>query len=246
VEGLAGDLIHFPLTRCLVKLSGELLGGQQKTGIDLAALERLAGEIRGVRERVAGVQVAVVVGGGNFIRGAAFSKGAVGRVTADTMGMLATVMNAMALQDVLEQAGVPCRLQTSFEIRPAGEPFTRRRAIRHLEQGRVVIFAGGTGNPYFSTDTAAVLRASEIDAAAVLKGTKVDGVYDKDPARHADAVRFESIRLEEALERKLGVMDAAAFALCMEKRIPVIVYDSSVEGNLVRAVLGEKVGTIVY
>jgi len=243
---LAGDLIHFPLTRCLIKLSGELLGGQQKTGIDLAAVDRIAGEIRDVRERAAGVQMAIVVGGGNFIRGAALEKGAVGRVTADTMGMLATVMNGMALQDVLERSGVPCRLQTSFEIRPAGEPYTRRRAIRHLEQDRIVIFAGGTGNPYFSTDTAAALRASEIEAGAILKGTKVDGVYDKDPVTHSDAVRFDSIRFEEALERKLGVMDATAFALCMEKRIPVIVYNSGVEGNLVRAVLGERVGTIVY
>jgi uridylate kinase len=243
---LAGDLIPFPLTRCLLKLSGELLGGPRKAGIDLDAVGRIAGEIRDVRQRAAGVQLALVVGGGNFIRGAALKKGDVGRVTADTMGMLATVMNAMALQDVLERGGVPCRLMTSFEIRPAGELFNRRRAIRHLDEGRVVIFAGGTGSPYFSTDTAAALRASEIDAGAVLKGTKVDGVYDKDPVGHPDAVRFESIRFEEALERKLRVMDATAFALCMEKRIPVIVYNSGVEGNLVRAVLGEKIGTIVY
>jgi len=246
VEGLAGDLIHFPLTRCLVKLSGELLGGQQKNGIDLSAVDRIAREIRDARERAAGIQLAIVVGGGNFIRGAAFRQGAVSRVTADTMGMLATVMNSMALQDVLEQNGVPCRLQTSFEIRPAGEPFTRRRALGHLAKGRVVIFAGGTGNPFFSTDTAAVLRASEIEAGAVLKGTKVDGVYDKDPVGHPDAVRFDTLRFEEALEKKLGVMDATAFALCMEKRIPIIVYNSSVEGNLVKAVLGERVGTTVY
>jgi uridylate kinase len=236
---------HVLLHRCLLKLSGELLGGRQKAGIDTAILEKVAREIAGVKARVPGLQLSIVVGGGNIIRGSAISRGPIGRVTADFMGMLATVINAMALQDALEKQGLDCRVQTAIEIRAVGEPFIRRRAVRHLEKGRVLVFAGGTGNPYFSTDTAAVLRAIEIEAEAVLKATKVEGVYDKDPARHADAVRYDHLRFEEALEKKLGIMDATAFALCMEKRIPIIVYDAVKEGNLLKVIQGKKVGTIV-
>lgn len=236
---------QFPLQRCLLKLSGELLGGRRKVGIDNHFLKNAALEIQGVKDKFPDIQIAIVVGGGNFFRGASLKGGTIGRVTADYMGMLATVINAMALQDAMEKIGVECRVQTSFEIRAVGEPFIRRRAIRHIEKGRVVIFAGGTGNPYFSTDTAAVLRASEIEAVAVLKGTKVDGVYDKDPVKYRGAKRYEELSFEEALEKKLGIMDATAFALCMEKRIPIVVYNALGEGNLERVVSGEKVGTVV-
>jgi uridylate kinase len=237
--------IELPIRRCVLKFSGELLGGEHKIGIDGDVLDKVAREIAGVKEAFREIQVGIVVGGGNFFRGTALEGETIGRVTADFMGMLATVINAMAIQDALEKIGLDCRVLTSFEIKAVGEPFIRRRAIRHMEKGRVVIFAGGTGNPYFSTDTAAVLRASEIEAGAVLKGTKVDGVYDKDPAKFSDAVRYERLTFEEALEKKLGIMDATAFALCMEKRIPVIVYNALEEGNLGRVIAGEKVGTVV-
>jgi len=237
---------QFPIRRCVLKFSGELLGGQHRVGIDSDVLEKVARELADVRKTFQGIQVGVVVGGGNFFRGTALEGKTIGRVTADFMGMLATVINAMAIQDALERVGIDCRVLTSFEIKAVGEPFIRRRAIRHLEKGRVVIFAGGTGNPYFSTDTAAVLRAAEVEAGAVLKGTKVDGVYDKDPAKFNDARRYDRLTFEEALEKKLGIMDATAFALCMEKRIPVIVYNALREGNLARVIAGEKVGTVVF
>jgi uridylate kinase len=237
---------QFPLHRVLLKISGEILSGQKKVGIDDDLLVNVTGEIQRVKEKFPDIQIAMVVGGGNFFRGTSLKEGIVGRVTADYMGMLATVINAIAIQDAMERIGIECRVQTAFEIKAVGEPFIRRRAMRHLQKGRVVIFAGGTGNPYFSTDTAAVLRASEIEAEAVLKGTKVDGVYDRDPVKYKDAVRYEKLSFEEALEKKLGIMDATAFALCMDKRHPVIVYNALKEGNLRRVIEGEKVGTVVY
>jgi len=234
-----------PWRRCLLKLSGELLGGSRRSGIDGEVLARTAAELRALRDGLPGVQIGIVVGGGNFFRGAALEEEIVGRVTADQMGMLATVINALAIQDALERVGVDSRVQTAFEMRSFGEPFIRRRAIRHLEKGRIVIFAGGTGNPYFSTDTAAVLRAIEIEADVVLKGTKVDGVYDRDPARHAGARRYERLTFEEAVEKRLMVMDTTAFVLCAEKRIPVVVYNALEGGNLRRVLAGERVGTVV-
>jgi uridylate kinase len=221
------------------------MGGGSKAGIDAAFLEHTAKELKDAKQKLPRIQIALVVGGGNFIRGSALKGEAIERVTADYMGMLATVMNAMALHDTLEHHGIACRVLTAFGVGPVGETFVRREAVRHLEEGRVVIFAGGTGNPYFSTDTAAVLRALEIGAQAVLKGTKVDGVYDKDPARARDAVRYEELSFEEALERKLGVMDATAFALCMERRIPLVVYNALRAGNLSAVVEGRRIGTIV-
>ena len=239
--------IQFPLRRCLIKFSGELLGGALRSGIDPDAIKKVAREIAGLKDALPHIQLSIVIGGGNFFRGASLKDETIGRLTVDYMGMLSTIINALALQDVLKSSGVDCRTQTSFEIRPGvAEPFIRDRAVKHLEKGRVVVFAGGTGNPFFSTDTAAALRASEIDAEAVLKGTKVDGVYDKDPVKHKDAAFFEKLRFEEALEKKLGVMDATAFALCMQKRLPIIVFNALEEGNLLKAARGEKIGTLIY
>jgi len=239
--------LQFPLHRCLLKLSGELLGGTDKSGIDPDAVKRTAREIAGLKEALPDIQLSIVIGGGNFFRGASLKDETIGRLTADYMGMLSTIINALALRDVLKSSGVDCRIQTSFEIRPGvAEPFIRDRAVKHLEKGRVVVFAGGTGNPFFSTDTAAALRASEIDAEAVLKGTKVDGVYDRDPVKHEDAAFFEKLSFEEALEKKLGVMDATAFTLCMQKRIPIIVFNALQEGNMLKVARGERIGTLVY
>ncbi|MFH1437204.1 MAG: UMP kinase [Pseudomonadota bacterium] len=239
--------MQFPLHRCLLKISGELLGGAGKFGIDPDAVKKTAREIAGLKEALPDIQLSIVVGGGNFFRGASLKDETISRLTADTMGMLSTIINALALQDALKSSGVDCRTQTSFEIRPGvAEPFVRDRALKHLEKGRVVVFAGGTGNPFFSTDTAAALRASEIDAEAVLKGTKVDGIYDKDPVRNKDAVFFEKLRFEEALEKKLGVMDATAFALCMQQRLPIIVFNALREGSILKVIRGERIGTLVY
>ena len=230
-------------SRILLKLSGEALGGAGGMGIDAAALRHMAGQVHEVREL--GVQVVVVVGGGNIFRGLPGSERGIERATGDYMGMLATIINSLALQDALEKLGCPTRVQSAIAMAQVAEPFIRRRAVRHLEKGRVVIFGGGTGNPYFSTDTAAALRANEIGAEVILKATKVDGVYDSDPKKNAQAQRFEQITYLEALQRQLKVMDSTAFSLCMDNKMPIIVFDLFKPHNLRRVVQGEKVGTLV-
>ncbi|MCX6899336.1 MAG: UMP kinase [Verrucomicrobia bacterium] len=229
--------------RVLLKLSGESLQGEEGFGIDWAVVNRIAREIREVRRT--GVQLALVIGGGNLWRGITAEGSGMDRVTADYMGMIATVMNGLALQNALENAGVPTRLQTAIEMQKIAEPFVRRRAIRHLEKGRVIIFGGGTGSPFLSTDTTASLRAAEIEADVILKATKVDGVYDSDPKKNPKARRFDRISYAEAIARRLKVMDTTAFSMCMESRIPIIVFNMFRTGNIKRAVLGQKVGTLV-
>lgn len=229
--------------RVLLKLSGEAFQGAQGYGIDHEAVDSLASEIAQLGRYT--VQIGLVVGGGNIFRGAAASARGMERTTADYIGMLATVINAMTLQDALEKKGVQTRVMTAIEMKALAEPYIRRRAIRHMEKNRVVIFAGGTGNPYFTTDTAAALRAIEIRADAILKGTKVDGVYDKDPKKFPDATRFEELRYIDVLNRGLKVMDATAISLCMENSLPIVVFDVTVGGNIERVVLGEKIGTVV-
>ena len=230
--------------RILLKLSGEVLAGNTGFGIDYIAVKGICEQVAEVAR--AGVEVAMVVGGGNIFRGVQGETQGYDRAQADAMGMLATVINALALQDALENMSVPVRVQTAVEMRQLAEPFIRRRAIRHLEKGRVVIFAAGTGSPYFSTDTAAALRAAEIDAECLLKGTKVDGIYDKDPMKDGNARFLPSIGYLEAISRQLKVMDAAAFSLCMENRIPIVVFNILEPGNLRKMLLEEKlIGTIV-
>ncbi|MFA6564483.1 MAG: UMP kinase [Verrucomicrobiia bacterium] len=229
--------------RVLLKLSGESLQGEDGFGIDWAVVNRIAREVREVRRT--GVQLALVIGGGNLWRGITAEGTGMDRVTADYMGMIATVMNGLALQNALENAGVPTRLQTAIEMQKIAEPFVRRRAIRHLEKGRVIIFGGGTGSPFLSTDTTASLRAAEIEANVILKATKVDGVYDSDPKKNPKARRFDRISYAEAIARRLKVMDTTAFSMCMESRIPIIVFNMFRTGNIKRAVLGQKVGTLV-
>jgi uridylate kinase len=229
--------------RVLLKLSGEALLGEKPFGIDRDFADYLATEIRGVHDL--GVEVAIVVGGGNIFRGVSDTARGMDRVSADQMGMLATVINGLALQDALERASVMTRVLSAIEIRQVAEPFIRRRAIRHLEKKRVTIFAAGTGNPYFSTDTAAALRAMEIKAEIILKGTKVDGIYDKDPVKNPDARRFETLTYLDVLKKNLAVMDGTAVALCKDNGLPIIVYDLKRKGNLRRIVMGEKVGTMV-
>ncbi len=229
--------------RVLLKLSGEALMGSDAYGINRDVLARVAAEIKSVV--AAGVQLAVVIGGGNIFRGIAPSAQGMDRASADYMGMLATVMNSLALQDALEKQGVPVRVQSALRIDQVVEPYVRRRAIRHLEQGRVMIFAAGTGNPFFTTDTAATLRGAEIGADVVLKATKVDGVYDRDPAKHTDARRYETISYGEILEKRLGVMDAASIALCRDQNLPVRVFSIHQPGNLLRVCRGENIGTLV-
>ena len=230
--------------RILLKLSGEVLAGSTGFGIDYIAVKGICEQVAEVAR--AGVEVAMVVGGGNIFRGVQGETQGYDRAQADAMGMLATVINALALQDALENMSVPVRVQTAVEMRQLAEPFIRRRAIRHLEKGRVVIFAAGTGSPYFSTDTAAALRAAEIDAECLLKGTKVDGIYDKDPMKNGNARFLPSIGYLEAISRQLKVMDAAAFSLCMENRIPIVVFNILEPGNLKKMLLEEKqIGTIV-
>lgn len=230
--------------RILLKLSGEVLAGNTGFGIDYIAVKGICEQVAEVAR--AGVEVAMVVGGGNIFRGVQGETQGYDRAQADAMGMLATVINALALQDALENMSVPVRVQTAVEMRQLAEPFIRRRAIRHLEKGRVVIFAAGTGSPYFSTDTAAALRAAEIDAECLLKGTKVDGIYDKDPMKNGNARFLPSIGYLEAISRQLKVMDAAAFSLCMENRIPIVVFNILEPGNLRKMLLDEKqIGTIV-
>jgi uridylate kinase len=229
--------------RVLLKLSGEALLGAKTFGIDRDFTEYLAEEIKQIHN--AGVEVAAVVGGGNIFRGVSDAAQGMDRVSADHMGMLATAINALALQDALERASVFTRVLSAIEMREVAELFIRRRAIRHLEKQRVVIFAGGTGNPYFSTDTAAALRAMEVKAEIILKGTKVDGIYDADPQNHPEAKRFERLRYFDVLQKGLKVMDTTAISLCMENRLPIVVYNLKKKGNLRRIVMGEKVGTIV-
>jgi len=229
--------------RVLLKLSGEALMGDRQFGIDSAMLDFVAGEIVSVRELA--IELAIVVGGGNIYRGLAAAERGVDRVTGDYMGMLATVINSMALQDCLEQHNVDTRVMTAFNMEAVAEPYIRRRAVRHLEKGRVIILAAGTGNPYFTTDTAAALRAMEIEAEVLLKATKVDGVYDSDPVKNPDAVRFDSISYNDVLSKNLKVMDSTATALCMDNGIPIVVFDLHVKGNIRRVIEGEKIGSIV-
>jgi len=229
--------------RVLLKLSGEALMGEQQFGIDPAVTTRIARDVGDIQ--ALGVQTAIVIGGGNIFRGVAASVRGMDRATADYMGMLATVINGLALQDALEQQNVQTRVVTAIEMRAVAEPFIRRRAIRHMEKGRVVIFAAGTGNPYFTTDTAAALRAMEIKADVILKGTKVDGVYTADPMLHPEATKFPSISYLQVLERQLKVMDATAISLCMDNKLPIVVFNLREAGNIRRVVQGEPVGTTV-
>lgn len=229
-------------SRVLLKLSGEALMGEQGYGIDPQVVYFLADEIKEVAK---GIQLSLVIGGGNIFRGVAASAKGMDRVAGDQMGMMATLINAIALQDALEKKGVFTRLLSAIEVRTMAEPFIRRRAMRHLEKGRVVIFAAGTGNPYFSTDTAAALRAMEVHAQIILKATKVDGIYDRDPQKHPDAVKFDELTYMDVLSRHLQVMDSTAISLCMDNRMPIIVFNLKEKGNIKRIIYGEKIGSIV-
>src|SRR5438105_776121 len=229
--------------RVLLKLSGEALAGEGSFGIDASRVSALATEVAEVART--GVQIGLVVGGGNFFRGVAAAAQNMDRVAADHMGMLATVINALALQDALEKQGVPTRVMTAIEMHEVAEPYIRRRAIRHLEKGRIVVFAAGTSNPYFSTDTAATLRGLEIKAEVVAKATRVDGVYDKDPLQSSDAVRFEQVSYSEILAKNLKVMDASAVAMCRDNRLPILVFNLNVRGNIMRMAMGEPIGTLI-
>ena len=229
--------------RILLKLSGEALMGNQNYGIDPFRLQDYAKEIKEIVKE--GVEVAIVIGGGNIFRGVSGVQGGMDRVQGDHMGMLATVINGLALQSALENEGVHTRLQSAIKMNEVAEPFIRRRAVRHLEKGRVVIFAGGTGNPYFTTDSAAVLRAIEIEADVILKGTRVDGIYTSDPEKDTNATKFDYITFEDVLKKGLKVMDTTAFTLSQENELPIIVFDMNAKGNLLKVVSGEKVGTKV-
>jgi uridylate kinase len=229
--------------RVLIKLSGEAFAGEQGVGLNPEAIDYLACEVISVHQL--GVQTAVVVGGGNIVRGATIASTGIEHATADYMGMLATVINALALQAAIERRGVDTRVQSAIAMQAVAEPFIRRRAIRHLEKGRIVILAAGTGNPFFTTDTAAALRAVELNADALLKATNVDGVYDRDPRKHPDAKKFETLSFEEALQRQLRVMDLTAFTLCMERTMDVVVFNIWEPGSLRRIALGEPIGTTV-
>jgi uridylate kinase len=230
--------------RILLKLSGEALAGGAPFGIDAGRVKGLAREIADVA--AAGVQVGMVVGGGNIFRGVAAAAQKMDRVTADHMGMLATVINSLALSDALEQMGIPTRVMSAIEMHQVAEPYIRRRAIHHLEKGRIVIFAAGTSNPYFSTDTAATLRALEIKADIIAKATRVDGVYDKDPLKFPEAVRYPEITYLEVLAQALGVMDATSIAMCRDNKLPIIVFNLNTTGNIMRMSMGEPVGTVIH
>ena len=229
--------------RILLKLSGEALAGGAAFGIDAARVKSLSREVADVA--AAGVQMGVVVGGGNIFRGVAAAAQKMDRVTADHMGMLATVINSLALSDALEQMGIPTRVMSAIEMHQVAEPYIRRRAIRHLEKGRIVIFAAGTSNPYFSTDTAATLRALEIRADVIAKGTRVDGVYDKDPLQFPEAVKYQRITYLEVLAQALGVMDATSIAMCRDNKLPIIVFNLNTTGNIMRIAMGESIGTVI-
>lgn len=229
--------------KILLKLSGEALMGEQEFGISSEVITSYARQIKEIADL--GVEIGIVIGGGNIFRGLSGAEQGIDRVTGDHMGMLATVINSLALQNAIENLGVPTRVQTAIEMPQIAEPFIKRRAQRHLEKGRVVIFGAGTGNPYFTTDTAAALRAVEIHADVVIKATKVDGIYDKDPMKHSDAVRYDKVTYTEVLNKDLKVMDATAISLCRENKLPILVFDSLVEGNLKKVILGENIGTVV-
>jgi uridylate kinase len=230
--------------RVLIKLSGEALAGSAGFGLDPHVLKYIAGEVKSVTDR--GHEVGIVVGGGNFVRGETFSaQGGIDRTVADQMGMLGTLMNALAIQSAIEHQGVQTRVQSAINVSQVAEPFIRRRAIRHLEKGRVVVFGAGTGNPYFTTDSAAVLRALEIDADVLVKATKVDGVYDRDPRKFEDAKRYDTLSFTEAIDQRLGVMDQTAFTMCRENSLPLIVLDFNAPGSLADAVSGGPTGTLV-
>jgi uridylate kinase len=229
--------------RILLKLSGEVLAGGASFGINPDKVKALASEVSEVA--ATGVQIGVVVGGGNIFRGVAAAAQKMDRVTADHMGMLATVINSLALSDALEQMGIPTRVMSAIEMHQVAEPYIRRRAIRHLEKGRIVIFAAGTSNPYFSTDTAATLRALEIKADVIAKATRVDGVYDKDPLKFNDAVKYSEITYLEVLSQGLGVMDATSIAMCRDNKLPILVFNLNTEGNIMRMAMGETVGTVI-
>jgi len=233
----------FLYKRVLLKLSGEALMNSQGYGIDPKVMQSIAEQIAELRDD--GIEIAIVMGGGNIFRGVMESRKGMDRTTADYIGMLATIMNSLALQDALEKHGAFTRVQTAIEMREIAEPYIRRRAVRHLEKGRVVIFAAGTGNPYFSTDTAASLRALEINAEAILKATKVDGVYDADPKLNPDAKKFSELRYIDVLNKGLKVMDATSISLCMDNDLPIIVFNLAQKGNIKRVLMGEKIGTIV-
>lgn len=230
--------------RILLKLSGAVLAGEAQFGIDGERLELLAAEVAEVAR--AGIQLGLVVGGGNFFRGITAAARNMDRVTADHMGMLATVINALALQDALERQEVPARVMTAIEMHQVAEPYIRRRAMRHLEKGRVVIFAAGTSNPYFSTDTAATLRALEVRAQIVCKATRVDGVYDKDPEKHPDAILYPEVSYHEVLSKSLQVMDASAVAMCRDNNLPILVFNLNTSGNIMRVSMGEPIGTLIH
>ncbi|PJA33329.1 MAG: UMP kinase [Zetaproteobacteria bacterium CG_4_9_14_3_um_filter_53_7] len=232
-----------PYKRVLLKLSGEVLMGQTAFGIDSETINRLAKEL--IEVQSSGIELAIVIGGGNIFRGMSGTASGMDRASADYMGMLATMMNSIALQDAIERHGATVRVISALHIREVAEPYIRRRAVRHLEKGRILIFAAGTGNPYFTTDTAASLRAMEIQADAVLKGTKVDGVYTSDPAKNPDAVRYDTLTFTEALTKRLGVMDATAMSLCRDNQMPIVVFDVTTPGQMLKAVSGEPVGTLV-
>ena len=229
--------------RILLKLSGEALLGKNSYGIDNDRLVVYAEEIKQIHKQ--GVEIAIVIGGGNIFRGLTGSKDGIDRVQADYMGMLATVINGLALQNALERMDIPTRLQSAIKMESIAEPFIKRKATRHLEKGRVVIFASGTGNPYFTTDSAAVLRAIEINADVILKGTRVDGIYNEDPEKNKEAVKFDNISFEETIKKGLKIMDTTAFTLSKENELPIIVFDMNTKGNLTRVIMGEKIGTKV-
>ena len=229
--------------RILLKLSGEALLGKNSYGIDNDRLVVYAEEIKQIHNQ--GVEIAIVIGGGNIFRGLTGSEDGIDRVQADYMGMLATVINGLALQNALENMDIPTRLQSAIKMESIAEPFIKRKATRHLEKGRVVIFASGTGNPYFTTDSAAVLRAIEINAEVILKGTRVDGIYNEDPEKNKEAIKFDNISFEDTIKRGLKIMDTTAFTLSKENELPIIVFDMNIKGNLTKVIMGEKIGTIV-
>ncbi len=230
--------------RILLKLSGEALAGTQGSGINTAVLNQIAQDVKVAHET--GVEIGLVIGGGNIFRGVAASAQGMDRASSDYMGMLATCINALALQDALEKAKVPTRVQSAIEMAEIAEPYIRRKAIRHLEKGRIVIFAAGTGNPFFTTDTAASLRAMEINAEVLMKATKVDGIYDKDPTKHADAKKYNKISYIDVLKQGLQVMDSTAISLCMDNKLPIMTFDLAKPGNILKAICGEAIGTLVH
>ncbi len=242
-QNSSGSVPHSLYKRVLLKLSGEVLMGDTAFGIDPDTINRLAKELIEVQQ--AGVELAIVIGGGNIFRGNMGTASGMDRASADYMGMLATMMNGVALQDAIERHGANVRVISALQVKEVAEPYIRRRAVRHLEKGRILIFAAGTGNPYFTTDTAASLRAMEIQADAVLKGTKVDGVYTADPAKHADATRYETLTFTEALTKRLGVMDATAMSLCRDNQMPIVVFDVTTPGQMLKVIFGHGGGTMV-